>query len=77
MSGKEAHRHLMKASTLHLVGAFLWVAAAVPITAFPWLRNSVYLVLLISLYANIVGHWSAYEASKAKEEVEPTEGGQT
>ena len=45
----------------------MWALAAVPITFIPFLRNSVYLVLIISLYANFVGHVSAYEAAKAKE----------
>jgi hypothetical protein len=66
--------HRVRESRLHLVGALLWVGAAIPITFIPLLRNSVYLVLLISLYANIVGHWSAYEAARAKELEERTEG---
>jgi len=45
----------------------MWALAAIPITLYPFLRESVYLVLLISLYANFVGHLSGYEAAKAKE----------
>jgi hypothetical protein len=66
--------HRVRESRLHLVAALLWVVAAIPITTIPVLRTSVYLVLLISLYANIVGHWSAYEAARAKELEERTEG---
>lgn len=35
-----------------------------------WWRESILWVGFMSLYANVVGHWSSYEAAKAKEEAE-------
>lgn len=53
---------------MHTAAAVLWVLFAVPVLL--WWRDSVALVLAISIYANVVGHLSAVEAAR------PTEGGE-
>lgn len=55
----------MKASRRHLWLTLLWISLIVPTLL--WWRDSVFWVALMSLYANIVGHWSAFEAARAKE----------
>jgi hypothetical protein len=48
-----------------LVLTLLWVALVVPTLL--WWRDSVFWVALMSLWANIAGHWSCYEAARAEE----------
>ena len=48
------------------VCAGLWVLFAVPTLL--WWRDSVALVLAISIYANVVGHLSAVEAARPPED---------
>ena len=55
----------MRARRLHMILTILWSIALVP-TLF-WLRESILWVAFMSLYANIVGHWSAYQAARAEE----------
>ncbi len=55
----------MKHSTLHFVLTLLWACLAVP-TVLVW-KDSILWVALISVYANVVGHWSSWEAAKGKE----------
>lgn len=50
---------------LHLALTGLWAATAVP-TLTLW-RDSILWVAFMSLYANVVGHWSAYQAARAEE----------
>lgn len=49
---------------LHLALALTWLALLVPTTL--WWRESVYWVAIMSLYANVVGHWSAYQGARAE-----------
>lgn len=56
----------MKASTKHLIATFVWAVLAVP-TVLYW-HDSILWVGLISVYANVVGHWGAWEAARAAEE---------
>lgn len=53
-------------SKAHLALAGVWAALAVPTVLF-W-KESILWVAFMSLYANFVGHFSAYEAAKAKEQ---------
>lgn len=53
-------------SRVHLWLTGVWVAAAVPTVV--WWRESILWVAFMSLYANVAGHWAAYEAARAKEE---------
>ncbi len=56
----------MKSSTLHKILTIVWVLMLVPTLV--WWSNSLTWVLMISIYANIVSHWGAYEAAKGKEQ---------
>jgi hypothetical protein len=45
--------------------AGLWAALLVPTLL--WWRDSILWVAAMSLYANFIGHWSAYQAARAEE----------
>ena len=55
----------------HLVAAVMWVILAIP--SLIWWKNSVLWVILISIYANIVGHLSGYSAAGADQAAEENE----
>ncbi|EPV0397418.1 hypothetical protein ACV09O_004445 [Klebsiella pneumoniae] len=55
----------------HLVAAVMWVGLAIP--SLIWWKNSVLWVILISIYANIVGHLSGYSAARADQAAEESE----
>ncbi|EOH3029240.1 hypothetical protein [Klebsiella pneumoniae] len=55
----------------HLVAAVMWVGLAVP--SLIWWKDSVLWVILISIYANIVGHLSGYSAARADQAAEESE----
>lgn len=57
----------MKHSTIHRGLAVIWAILAVP-TITVW-ADAIWWVGLISVYANVVSHWGAAEASEAKEKV--------
>lgn len=57
----------MNAARLHLALTILWVTLAIPTLL--WWRESVLWVALMSLYANVAGHWAAYQAAHAECEV--------
>jgi len=46
----------------------VWVLLTAPTIL--WWRESILWIGLISIYANIVGHWSSWEAAKAGETAE-------
>lgn len=48
-----------------------WILLAIPTVLF-W-SDSILWVLIVSVYANVVGHWSSWEAAKAKEATEDTQ----
>lgn len=48
----------------NLVMVFVWSALAVPTVL--WWKESILWVAFMSLYANAVGHWSAYQGARAK-----------
>lgn len=48
----------------HLILAALWAVLLVPTIL--WWPNSVLWIAAISLYANFVGHWSAYQAARSE-----------
>ena len=55
----------------HLVAAVMWVGLA--IHSLIWWKDSVLWVILISIYANIVGHLSGYSAARADQAAEESE----
>ena len=50
---------------LHAALTVAWLITAIP--AVLWWRNSVAFVVFASVYANVVGHWSAWQATRAEE----------
>lgn len=65
----------MKASTLVRVHAFLtvaWLALLLPTLL--WWRESILWVATMSLYANVVGHWSAWQAARAESVADSSDG---
>jgi hypothetical protein len=56
---------MIKASTIHLALTVAWLLAIIPTLI--WWRDSILWVAFMSAYANLVGHASAYQASRAKE----------
>jgi hypothetical protein len=61
----------LRMSRLHLYLTLVWALLALPTIL--WWRESVFWVALMSLYANFVGHWSAYQAAKAEERAKKAE----
>ncbi|HBQ3146908.1 TPA: hypothetical protein L7V81_002183 [Klebsiella pneumoniae] len=55
----------------HLVAAVMWVGLAIP--SLIWWKDSVLWVILISIYANIVGHLFGYSAARADQAAEESE----
>lgn len=55
----------------HLVAAVMWVGLAIP--SLIWWKDSVLWVILISIYANIVGHLYGYSAARADQAAEENE----
>ncbi|HBW9474426.1 TPA: hypothetical protein MFP14_17060 [Klebsiella pneumoniae] len=55
----------------HLVAAVMWVGLAIP--SLIWWKDRVLWVILISIYANIVGHLSGYSAARADQAAEESE----
>lgn len=51
--------------------SFLWLILAIPSVI--WWKDSVLWVIIISIYANIVGHLSGYTAARADEAAEENE----
>lgn len=47
-----------------LVGTFIWIALVIPSLLF-W-KDSILWVIVISIYANVVGHFSAYLAARGE-----------
>lgn len=52
----------------HRVLKWLWIMPGIPVAFL--LRQSLPFVVFMSVYAIIVGHWSAEEAAKAEEKAE-------
>lgn len=54
-----------RASTLHAALTVVWIVLIVPTLL--WWRDSILWVLIMSLWANVVSHATAYEAARSKE----------
>lgn len=50
---------------IHLTLTLAWLALGIPTLL--WWKNSIAWVAWMSLYANVVGHWSAMQAARAEE----------
>lgn len=56
----------MSLKQFHLAMTVGWAVMLVPTLL--WWKESILWVATMSLYANVVGHWSAYQASRAEKE---------
>jgi len=64
-----AHKKLSRFMLcFNLVMTGVWAALFIPTLL--WWKQSVLWVAIMSLYANVVGHWSAYQASRAEVQAE-------
>lgn len=61
----------VRQSRIHAILTLLWVCLILPTII--WWHSSILWVALMSVYAVISTHWSAWEAAKAKEAAEATE----
>lgn len=50
---------------LHLTLTVVWVLLVVPTLL--WWRQSILWVAFMSLYANVAGHWAAWQATRAED----------
>lgn len=55
----------------HLTASVAWIILAIPSVL--WWKSSVLWVIIISIYANVVGHLSGYTAARADEAAEGEE----
>ena len=58
----------MRAARVHLSLIVFWVLLSVPTLL--WWYDSVLLVLLINIYAIVVGHWGSYLSARAERRLE-------
>lgn len=52
---------------LHAVLTIAWLVFTIPVLLIPGWKDSVALLVFISIYANVAGHWSAWQAARAEE----------
>lgn len=55
----------MNQQRLHAVMTVAWALLVIPTLA--WWRESILWVAFMSLYANVVGHWGAYQAARIED----------
>lgn len=61
----------MTHARVHLALAVIWTLLLIPTLV--WWRESILWIAFMSWYAIVTSHWSAFEAAKAKEQVEKGE----
>lgn len=49
----------------------IWVWTLLAIPSVLWWHSSILWVIIVSVYANVVGHWGAYQASRGEEMADP------
>lgn len=57
----------MTARKLHLILTGLWSLLVIPTVI--WWKDSILFIGIVSVYANVVSHWTAFQAAKAEEAV--------
>lgn len=55
----------------HLLMIIIWIILIIP--SILWWKDSILWVIFLSLYANIVGHLSAYSGARAERQAEKKE----
>lgn len=58
-------------TNLHKYSTIVWILLIIPGLLF-WKESLVFIVLM-SLWANVVGHWSSYQASRAEKKIDKSE----
>jgi hypothetical protein len=58
----------MTLRALHAVLTVAWLLFVVPCLLIEGWRESVPLLVFISIYANVAGHWAAWQAARAESE---------
>lgn len=56
----------------HIGSAVLWAAMSIPTLL--WWKDSILWVALMSIYAIVIGHWSAAQAAEAEEKIDEMNG---
>lgn len=51
-------------SYVHLTMTIVWAVAIIPTLL--WWSQSIFWVAFMSLYANFIGHWGAYQATRGE-----------
>jgi hypothetical protein len=64
---KPGSRSPRRQKLAHYTLAALWLCFAAPVILVPGWKYSVTLLVFISIYANVAGHWSAGQAAAAEE----------
>lgn len=49
---------------LHLILTWAWMVLIVPTVL--WWKESILFIGIVSVYANVVSHWTAYQAARAE-----------
>jgi hypothetical protein len=49
---------------LHLILTWAWMALIIPTIL--WWKESILFIGIVSVYANVVSHWTAYQAARAE-----------
>ena len=57
-------RDFIHSARFHMVMSLVWAAMLIPTLV--WWKSSILWVAAMSLYANFIGHWSAYQAARAE-----------
>jgi hypothetical protein len=60
---------------LHGWATLAWLVMAIP--AVLWWRSSLPFLVFVSVYANVAGHWSSWQASRVEVKAEEAVGGMT
>lgn len=55
----------LRGTKIHLIMTCVWIALVVPTLLF-W-KESILWVAFMSLYANVAGHWAAYQGARAEQ----------
>lgn len=61
----------MTAKRFHQIATGFWVLAIIPTVL--WWKESILWVGLMSVWANVASHWSAYQGTKAEESAKEKE----
>ena len=57
-----------KLGKFHAIATIAWILSLAPTLL--WWRESVLWVALMSVWANVAGHWSAWQASRAEDKAD-------